>query len=461
MEQLPGSSVEKLFEELVRDGITAARYGEATLARSLLERAVQLKVGDARPWLWLSRLSEDPVERRRYLEFAVAAEPHNEGARRELVLLSDRLDHSRLIPEGQPVETMSLAEPVEIDGLSVQCSQCGGKMSFNPQISKLACSHCGHTQSVDSVQSAGAAEQVLDFVMPTTRAHRWAKARKQVTCQSCGAVALLDPGYLASRCSYCGSNQLLDCPEMDELIEPHVIGLLEIDAETAQHHIQAWLGKSIFSPDNLTLNAQDFELRLAYYPFWTFDGTLELPWSCEVNVGSPRNPHWVGRSGSEYEFYDEVLVPGFSGLDTSDVEKIEPFLLKELVEFKPEQLAGWPAINYNRPLANAYLMAREKVSNRVRQRLSFYIEPGQQKRNIRSGGGKWSGTTFKNVLLPLWVGTYQFHGKPYHLLVNGQTGKVAGTRPRDDLKIALVTLSALLLLALVGLLVYWLSTSSL
>jgi hypothetical protein len=62
--------------------------------------------------------------------------------------------------------------------------------------------------------------------------------------------------------------------------------------------------------------------------------------------------------------------------------------------------------------------------------------------------------------LPLWVGTYQFHGKPYHLLVNGQTGKVAGTRPRDDLKIVLVTLSALLLLVLIGMLVYYLWVSS-
>jgi hypothetical protein len=182
-------------------------------------------------------------------------------------------------------------------------------------------------------------------------------------------------------------------------------------------------------------DAHGFDLRLAYYPFWTFDGTLELFWSCEVNFGSPRNPQWVGRNGSEYQFYDDVHIPGFSGLEQAEVEAIEPFLLKEVVEFKPEQLAGWPALNYDRPVANAFLMARERVSTLVRQRLHLFIEPGREKRNIRSGGGRWRGTTFKYTLLPLWVGTYQFHGKPYHLLVNGQTGKVAGIRPRDDLKI--------------------------
>jgi predicted RNA-binding Zn-ribbon protein involved in translation (DUF1610 family) len=460
MEPSPASSIEKMFEELLRDGIAAARHGEVTLARSLLERAVQLKVGDARPWLWLSRLTDDPTEQRKYLEFAVAAEPHNEGARRQLVLLSDKLDRSRLVPQGETVTQQRPTEPLEVNGQSVQCSQCGGRMSFNPQVASLICSYCGNIQPVDANLAADSAEQVLDFVMPTTRAHRWAEARKLVTCQSCGAVVMLDPGHLVSRCSYCGSNHLLDCPEMEELLEPQVIGLVALDAETAHRHVRTWLGKSIFTPDNLMQDAHDFDLRLAYYPFWTFDGTLELPWSCEVNVGSPRNPQWVGRSGSEYQFYDDVLIPGFSGLEQAEVEAIEPFLLKELVEFKPEQLAGWPAINYDRPVANAFLMARERVSTQVRQRLHLFIEPGREKRNIRSGGGRWSGTTFKYALLPLWVGTYQFHGKPYHLLVNGQTGKVSGTRPRDDLKIFLLALGVLLLLMLVGMLIYWLWAST-
>jgi hypothetical protein len=137
-------------------------------------------------------------------------------------------------------------------------------------------------------------------------------------------------------------------------------------------------------------------------------------------------------------------VPGLSILEEDEIAAIEPFLLKEVVEFKPEHLAGWPAISYDRPLAEASLKAREKVAVRVRRRLSVSIEPGQEKRSIQSSAGKWSGGTFKNVLLPLWVGTYQFHGKDYHLLVNGQTGKVAGAKPRDDVKVAMVALGALL-----------------
>jgi hypothetical protein len=450
------SSNDRRFEELVQDGITAAKNGEAVLARRLLESAVQLKISDARPWLWLSTLTEDPDERRKYLEYAVAAEPGNETARRELVLLSDKVDHSRLIPLGESVSPLQPAEPEEAAGQSFQCAQCGGCMYFNPRSSNLTCSYCGHTQLVESVQAADTAEQVIDFVLPTTRAHRWAEARQRVVCQSCGAVALVDPGRLSGRCSYCGSNQLIDSPAAVEFVEPQVIGLASLDAKAARRLIKEWLGKGFFAPDNLMRDAGRFDLRLAYYPFWTFDGTLELPWSCEVNAGSSKNPNWVPRSGLEFEMYDDVLVPGLGILPQDEITAIEPFLLKEVVEFKPEHLAGWPAVSYDLPLAEASLKAREKVAARVRRRLSASIEPGREKRDIRSAAGKWSGVTFKNVLLPLWVGTYQFRGKAYHLLINGQTGKVAGARPRDDLKVAMVVIAALLLLVLLGMVLYWL-----
>ena len=448
------SSNDRRFEELVRDGITAAKNGEAVLARRLLENAVQLKIHDARPWLWLAKLAGDPNEKRKYLEYAVSAEPGNEAARRELVLLSGIIDPADLLPEGAGLAPSPSPEPLDVAGMSYQCPQCGGRLYFKPQSSDLVCTYCGHSQAVDSVRAADTAEQVMDFVLPTTRAHRWAVARKQVTCQSCGAVALLDPGHMSGQCSYCGSNQLIDSPQSAELVEPQVIGLPIVDAKAARLSIKDWLGKGFFSPDNLVRDARGVDLRLAYFPFWTFDGFLELPWSCEVNVSSNKSPRWEPRSGSEFEIFDDVLVSGLSILKDDEITALEPFQLKEVVEFKEEHLAGWPAITYDRPLAEASLKARHKVTARVRQRLSISIEPGREKRDIRVAAGKWSAGTFKHLLLPLWVGAYQFQGKAYRLLVNGQSGKVAGDRPRDNVKVAMVALGALLLLILLGLVAY-------
>ena len=48
--------------------------------------------------------------------------------------------------------------------------------------------------------------------------------------------------------------------------------------------------------------------------------------------------------------------------------------------------------------------------------------------------------------MPVWIGSYRFGGKPYQIVVNGQTGEVEGDRPWSKWKIVLAVLVALLLL---------------
>jgi hypothetical protein len=144
-----------------------------------------------------------------------------------------------------------------------------------------------------------------------------------------------------------------------------------------------------------------------------------------------------------------------------EVASIEPFDLKEVVEFISQFLAGWTALSYDLPLSDATLKAREKVITRLRQSLPSRVESGREKRNLTSGGGKWSGLTFKYMLLPLWVGTYRYRGADFRLLVNGQTGKVGGQKPRDQFKVwmmAFLFLAGLMFLAIIAYLV-WARTS--
>jgi len=136
----------------------------------------------------------------------------------------------------------------------------------------------------------------------------------------------------------------------------------------------------------------------------------------------------------------------------------------DVVEFKPEYLAGWPALTYDTPLAKATLLARERVVQNLRRQLHNRVAPGRQKRGLQTGGVNWSDMTFKYVLLPLWIGTYHYQGKPYQVFVNGQTGKVSGEKPRDMLKTILIITSVILsllvvlaFLALAGLQMGWLN----
>jgi hypothetical protein len=231
-----------------------------------------------------------------------------------------------------------------------------------------------------------------------------------------------------------------------------MIGLARINEQQAVSRLRLWLGNGWFIPDDLKTLARTSRLRPAYYPFWAFDGTLQMKWVCQVNEGTSRDPLWVARQGVETEIFNDVMVPGLRSMDARALSQSEPFRLKELVEFKPEILAGWKTLTYNLPLEDAAVKAREKVTRKLRRELYSRVFLGYEKRDLRSGGVSFSELTSKLALLPVWVGTYRYRGKRYRLLINGQTGKVGGEKPIDSFKVV-----GLILIVLVTLAVFFLS----
>ena len=75
--------------------------------------------------------------------------------------------------------------------------------------------------------------------------------------------------------------------------------------------------------------------------------------------------------------------------------------------------------------------------------------PGDTQRNLQVTA-EFSGRTFKHVLVPVWLVSYRYAGKPYQIAVNGWTGAIAGERPYSAAKIALAVLAAVLVLLIVA-----------
>lgn len=55
--------------------------------------------------------------------------------------------------------------------------------------------------------------------------------------------------------------------------------------------------------------------------------------------------------------------------------------------------------------------------------------------------------TYKLLLLPVWIATYLYGGKPFQVLVNARTAEVVGERPWSAWKIAFAVLAGLALIA--------------
>jgi hypothetical protein len=501
----PDSIEAREFEQLIQDGIIAVKNGNLTMAKKLLHQAALINSVDPRIWIWLSATTEDLEERKDYLERAVASDPSNAAAKRGLLMINGQLDKSKMMPEGasfnpetyapsqqetpEPDESQAIqeeaastpetpaleqavvTEPDETEEISESavsspetetlaatqeataktytCPNCGASISYDIQDISLVCQFCGFTTKVDQRVVDASSDQLLDAILPTERAHRWVESQSRLACEQCGVVLLLPPNQTADSCPYCGANRFITSTKTLELIDPQVISLFKVDPDAAADSIKAWLGKGWLTPDDLAAKHAGMQLHPAYYPFWLFEGTLELPWFCDVNLGTSKIPKWEAQSGSQFENFKDVLVPGLRKLSGEELTGVKPFNMEDLVEFSPDYLAGWVALTYDHPLADASLLARQQVANAVKRDLSKQVEPNRQKRNFSTGEGKWSGLTYKLALLPIYTGNYSYQKKWYRLLVNGQTGKVSGKKPVDTLKLTMLGIGGLIALIII------------
>lgn len=440
-------------DDLFRRGRSAMKSGNRAEARRWLQRAVEYDRDHSEAWLWLSATTDDLVEQKHYLEWAIAANPANAAARRRLGIVTGRFNPLELLPEGSSPPPQDATEPEQVAvRRTFKCPQCGGTLLFDPEIVDLKCESCGQVEVVEEVPIKDR-EQVLDFNLPTRQAHRWAEAERRFTCRQCGATTILPKAQTSDHCPFCGSAALVAAPEELELLPPQGVIPMGMEAEHVRKVVKTWLGRGFFAPDDLALLARDSRLRPAYVPFWTFNATLNAHWSGHVSEGYGRSQRWVWRTGERIFFYTDHLQPGMRALPADLLAQIKTFDLSKLVEYKPEYFAGWPAATYDISLADASLVAREAMIAAAKKELFFKAVGGASTRDLEVTGGDFTGQTYKFVMLPLWVGAYKYQGKTFRVLVNGQTGKVAGDKPVDQVKVIMMVLGGIILagaLALVG-----------
>jgi cysteine desulfurase len=101
-------------------------------------------------------------------------------------------------------------------------------------------------------------------------------------------------------------------------------------------------------------------------------------------------------------------------------------------------------------LAQASLDARERMVAQAKKELLYKAAPGREIRELQVSATDFAGMTYTQVLLPVWLGSYQYRGKRYRMLVNGQTGRVAGHKPTDSVKVSLVILGVVIALVLLS-----------
>jgi hypothetical protein len=354
------------------------------------------------------------------------------------------------------------------------CDACGGQMQFDAARGCLVCAFCAATRQVgaDDVERS-IVEYDLEGGLAQTAARGYGLAARRVACGQCGAVVSYSENETAGACGFCGSHQVVEQSESQRPIRPESVLPFSIDRAAARAMFLEWLGQLWFRPSNLRQLASVSEMTGMYVPYWTFDAAVSSEWTARAgyyyyvsetyttrdNKGNSvqrqrqvQKVRWQPAWGSRKDEYDDLLVCGSKGLPVAMTQKLEPFDTRQLQAYDPRFLAGWRAEEYSVDLNQAWKTAVERIEASQRQRCSGDV-PGDTQDQLHVSN-RFAEQKFKHVLVPIWISAYRYTGKPYHFLINGQTGEVTGVAPFSALKIA----GFCLLLALLGLVLFLLAS---
>ena len=98
-------------------------------------------------------------------------------------------------------------------------------------------------------------------------------------------------------------------------------------------------------------------------------------------------------------------------------------------------------------LHDGFTQADDVMKSRIAADIRAHIGGDLQK--IHAMDVNHADTTYKHILMPVWLGAFRYGGKSHNLCVNGQTGEVQGQRPYSWIKVAAAILAAAAIGALI------------
>jgi predicted RNA-binding Zn-ribbon protein involved in translation (DUF1610 family) len=344
------------------------------------------------------------------------------------------------------------------------CPRCGGTRAYSVGDGGLRCDYCGYYEPPEQ-EIVGKGAREFEFKVETLEraAHGWGTARKELTCEGCGARISTPPTAMTATCPFCGSNQVIQRPASQDALRPRFLLPFQVTDDACRRIVREWLGSSWMVPGDLQQLAGVADFTPMYLPAWTFDAAAQARWRAQVgHIKTERYYHdgewktrtrtvWRWESGRVALTFDDVLVPGTAQLSQKLLQRILGYDLRALVPYDPEYLAGSHAQAYDVLLENAWEQARHRM--REQTRAACRGQASTSKIRNFSMQLDFADESWRYILVPAYVAAYRYRDEPYQVTVNGQTGDVAGQRPVDWAKVGLViggVLAPGLLLTLVG-----------
>ena len=330
-------------------------------------------------------------------------------------------------------------------------------MEFDPASGQMKCRFCGQTTALPAPSAGVAPHSLEEFLAKTDDTHLRPLTEQalEVSCDGCGSRIAFQPPEVAGTCPFCGADIVAQPKAADPLIAPDGVLPAKVPKNNAQTQVREWLQSRWFAPNALKSMARQEAISGVYLPFWDYAADTQSQYrgergdhywvteTYEETDGQGRTvqrtrqvqqTRWTPVAGEVSRRFDNVLVVASKSVSERRLDALEPWDLESLLAYEPAYLSGFKAQRYQVELPAGFDKAKSVMQSAIERDAARDI--GGDEQRVESVDTEYSNTTFRHLMLPVWIGAYRFQSKVYQVVVNARTGEVQGERPYSAWKIA-------------------------
>jgi hypothetical protein len=276
-------------------------------------------------------------------------------------------------------------------------------------------------------------------------------------CQHCGA-GLAFAGVRTETCPYCGSPNFVERPPAVFQPRPELAVAFTGDAAVARRRLDGWLGSRTWFADARIKRARVEDLRGVYLPAYLYSAVAHSDYTASIGeqytetetyettdaqgkkkteTRSVTRTEYRPLAGRHVGYISDVIVSASAGLPNAALQAIQPYDLLQLRRYTPAVVAGWIAEEFSRDPDVCLRVSRSEALDEIGLRLRRFM-PGDSHSDL-----SWRTTlqweSLVPVLVPVWVLAVRYRDdRPaLRVVINGQSGAIAGKVPLAWWKIAL------------------------
>ena len=278
-----------------------------------------------------------------------------------------------------------------------------------------------------------------------------------LSCGHCGA-GLQFAGVRSETCPYCASPNVIERPPAAHRPRPELVVAFTGDAAAARRRLDLWLGSRTWFADARIKRARVEDLRGVYVPGYLYSAVAHTEYTASIGEhytetetrettgadGKTRSEtrtvtrtEYRPLSGRHVGYVTDVLVSASAGLADAELSAIEPFDYLQLRRYAPALISGWIAEEFSREGDDCRRASRDAALDEVGLRLRRFM-PGDSHSDLAwRTSVAWE--SLAPVLVPVWVLAVRYRDdrRPLRIVINGQTGAIAGKVPLAWWKVAL------------------------